>query len=218
MTKRIYESTTNRTPANSIRTAIHAVRRHYVHSRVIHFIVFIVSVVLPGIALTPAYAEIPAVGAQAPNFTLRTPQNRTVSMYSLLGTGPLVLIILRGYPGYQCPFCQRQVHDFIAHSANFAALQAKVLLVYPGPSAQLNQRATEFLESESQLPPNVVLVTDPDYVATNLYGLRWNMPNETAYPSTLILNKQGTILFEKISRSHGDRFSAEEALQQLRKP
>jgi O-acetyl-ADP-ribose deacetylase (regulator of RNase III) len=34
------------------------------------------------------------------------------------------------------------------------------------------------------LPSNIVLVTDPDYTVTNLYGLRWDAPHETAYPST----------------------------------
>jgi peroxiredoxin Q/BCP len=62
------------------------------------------------------------------------------------------------------------------------------------------------------LPPNVTLVTDPDYKVTNLYGVRWNAPEETAYPSTFVLDKDRTILFEKISRSHGDRTTASEIL------
>jgi peroxiredoxin Q/BCP len=163
----------------------------------------------------PASAQTPAVGSQAPDFTLRTPSGRAVRMSQLLGRGPLVLIVLRGYPGYQCPFCQMQVHDFIVHAADFAAMHAKVLLVYPGPPAHLDQRAKEFLATESQLPANVVLVTDPDYVATNLYGLRWNAPHETAYPSTFILDKKGKVIFEKISHSHGNRLSAEDALKHL---
>jgi peroxiredoxin len=95
-------------------------------------------------------------------------------------------------------------------------MHAKVLLVYPGPPDHLDQRAKEFLATESQLPANVVLVVDPDYVATNLYGLRWAAAHETAYPSTFILDKKGKVIFEKISRSHGDRLSAEEALRLLR--
>ena len=88
--------------------------------------------------------------------------------------------------------------------------------MYPGPPAHLDQRAKEFLATEAQLPTNVVLVVDPDYVATNLYGLRWNAPHETAYPSTFILNKKGKVIFEKISHSHGDRLSAEDALKHLK--
>lgn len=163
-----------------------------------------------------ANAQTPAVGSQAPDFTLSTPAGMAIHVSHLLGNGPLVLIVLRGYPGYQCPFCQRQVHDFIAHAADFAVMHARVLLVYPGPPAHLDQYAKQFLATESELPANVVLVTDPDYVATNLYGLRWNAPNETAYPSTFILDKTGKILFKKISHSHGDRLSASDALSHLR--
>jgi peroxiredoxin len=61
----------------------------------------------------------------------------------------------------------------------------------------------------------IVLVTDPDYTVTNLYGLRWDAPHETAYPSTFVLDKKGMIVFEKISHSHGDRLSAQDALDHL---
>lgn len=180
-----------------------------------HFVKLAFLVVLLIVPFT-ASAQTHAVGSQAPDFTLRTPSGRAVRMSHLLGDGPLVLIVLRGYPGYQCPFCQKQVHDFIVHAGDFAAMQARVLLVYPGPPAHLDQRAKEFLATESKLPANEVLVVDPDYVATSLYGLRWNAPHETAYPSTFILNKKGKVIFEKISHSHGDRLSAEDALKHLR--
>ena len=87
--------------------------------------------------------------------------------------------------------------------------------MYPGPPADLDQHAKEFLEKQAELPANIVLVTDPDYTVTNLYGLRWDAPHETAYPSTFVINKKGKIVFEKISHSHGDRLSAEDAVGYL---
>ena len=123
-----------------------------------------------------------------------------------------MLVLLRGFPGYQCPYCVKQMHDFVEHSADFAAKKVTVLLVYPEPPADLDQHAKEFLAKQSDLPPNTKLVIDPDYKMTNLYGLRWDAPHETAYPSTFILDKNGKILFQKISHSHGDRTSAEEVL------
>jgi peroxiredoxin len=127
----------------------------------------------------------------------------------------LVLVVLRGFPGYQCPYCVKQVHDFINHASDFATKNTRVLLVYPGPPAALDQHAKDFLEKQAELPANVVLVTDPDYTVTNLYGLRWDAPHETAYPSTFVLDKKGMIVFEKISHSHGDRLSAEDTLNNL---
>jgi peroxiredoxin len=162
-----------------------------------------------------AFAQTPAVGAQAPDFTLSTPTGKNVTLSAEHGGHPLVLVILRGFPGYQCPYCVKQVHDFADHASDFKAKNTRVLLVYPGPPADLDQHAKEFLEKQAELPSNVVLVTDPEYKVTNLYGLRWDAPHETAYPSTFIVNKKGVVVFEKISHDHGDRLSAQDALNHL---
>src|SRR5271168_3393652 len=162
-----------------------------------------------------AFAQTPTVGAKAPDFTLSTPTGKAVTLSTEEREHGLVLVILRGFPGYQCPYCVKQVHDFAEHASDFAAKNTKVLLVYPGPPADLDQHAKEFLEKHAELPANIVLVTDPDYTVTNLYGLRWDAPHETAYPSTFVLDKKGMIVFENISHSHGDRLSAEDALNNL---
>ena len=164
---------------------------------------------------TSAQGQTPAAGQIAPDFTLQTTTGQAVSLSNQTGKGTTVLIFLRGYPGYQCPFCQKQAHDFITHAADFAAKKANVLLVYPGPPADLDQHAREFLAKQAALPSNVVLVTDPDYKATNLYSLRWDAPNETAYPTTFILDRSRKVLFQKISRSHADRTTASEILGSL---
>jgi peroxiredoxin len=155
-------------------------------------------------AVGSAAAQTPAIGSKAPDFTLETPTGSSVSLEKERVKGITVLVLLRGFPGYQCPYCVKQVHDFVEHSADFAAKKANILLIHPGPPADLDQHAKEFLAKQADLPPNIHLVIDPDYKMTNLYGLRWDAPHETAYPSTFILDKHGTILFEKVSHSHGD--------------
>jgi peroxiredoxin Q/BCP len=166
-------------------------------------------------AFTSVSAQTPAVGTKAPNFILSTPSGKPVQLTEELAKGQTVLVVLRGYPGYQCPYCVKQVHDFVQHSTDFATHKANVLLVYPGPPAELDQHAKEFLEKQAELPANIKLVVDPDYKVTNQYGLRWNAAGETAYPSTFILDSQGKVLFEKISHGHGDRTSSEDILKQL---
>jgi len=161
------------------------------------------------------FAETPKVGTKAPDFTLSTPTGTPVELSRQEHQADVVLVLLRGYPGYQCPYCQRQAHDFIERAPAFAAKKAIVLLVYPGPPADLDQHAKEFLAKQANLPANVVMVTDPDYKMTNLYDLRWDAPHETAYPSTFILDRKGAVLFEKISHSHGDRTTAQDILDQL---
>src|SRR5262245_40769648 len=87
---------------------------------------------------TPSYllqaAEPPGVGDKAPDFTLKTLDDQTVRLSEIISQNNVVLIVLRGWPGYQCPVCDRQVHDYIAASAGFAAAKARPVFVYPGPA------------------------------------------------------------------------------------
>ena len=140
-----------------------------------------------------------------------------MSLESDTAKGTTVLVVLRGFPGYQRPYCVKQVHDFIEHGSDFAAKRVNVLLVYPGPPAGLDQRAKESLAKQAELPANIQLVIDPDYKMTNLYGLRWDAPHETAYPSTFVLDRQRKILFEKVSHTHGDRTTAQDVLKEIGK-
>jgi len=162
-------------------------------------------------------AETPDVGKKAPPFSLNTPDGKTVSLIGLIHKGPVVLVVLRGYPGYQCPYCVKQVHDFVENADKFTTAEASVLLVYPGPPAELDQHAKEFLTKQNPLPKNIHLVVDPNYEFTNQYGLRWDAPNETAYPSTFLIDRHNVIYFRKVSKGHGDRTGAAEVLVELQR-
>lgn len=164
-----------------------------------------------------AAASPPTVGEKARDFTLSTPEGKHVRLSGVMAQGPVVLVVLRGYPGYQCPYCNRQVQDFIQNAQGFAGADAHVVLVYPGPAQDLGAKANEFL-ADKKLPGNFDLVLDPDYEVTNLYGLRWDAPHETAYPSTFLIDKQGTIFFSKIVKEHGGRTTAAEIVDALPKP
>jgi thioredoxin-dependent peroxiredoxin len=134
-----------------------------------------------------------------------------------VSNGPVVLVVLRGYPGYQCPYCNRQVQDFIRKSQGFADAGARVVLVYPGPPQDLGGKANEFLANK-KLPENFDLVLDPGYEFTNQYGLRWDAAKETAYPSTFLIDREGVVFFSKIVKEHGGRTTAAEILDAMPKP
>ncbi len=157
----------------------------------------------------------PKSGDVAPNFTLRTLDDQPVELRGLAAMGPVVLVVLRGWPEYQCPVCTKQVQDYIAHASDFAARGARVLMVYPGPAERLQAHAREFLQ-DKQWPAAFRFVTDPDYVFTHTYGLRWEAKRETAYPSTFVIEKGGQVRFVHVSKSHGDRVSAAKALAELK--
>lgn len=160
----------------------------------------------------PAKASLPPrVGEKAPDFTLTTLDRKPVELSRQLADGPVVLVVLRGWPGYQCPICTRQVGDFIARAEQFKAANARVILVYPGPADHLMDRAQEFV-SGKDIPANFFFVIDPDFKFTVSYGLRWDAPKETAYPSTFVVDRKGVVRFAKVSKTHGDRTNTKEVL------
>lgn len=158
----------------------------------------------------------PVVGEKAPDFTLATQQGKKITLSERTAKMPVVLVVLRGYPGYQCPLCNQQVRDFIKNAAGFAQAGVHVILVYPGPGEKLDERAKEFL-TDKPLPEHFDLLLDPDYEFTNLYGLRWDAPKETAYPSTFLIDQKGIVFFAKVSKTHGGRTNAAELLEVLAK-
>ncbi|MCU1257723.1 MAG: putative bacterioferritin comigratory protein (Bcp) [Bryobacterales bacterium] len=168
------------------------------------------------VAALPVVAAPPVVGEKAPEFALSTSEGKSVRLSEMMSKGPVVLVVLRGYPGYQCPYCNRQVQDFIQKSQGFAEAGAHVVLVYPGPPEDLGARANEFLTGK-KMPDKMELVLDPGYDFTNLYGLRWDAPHETAYPSTFLIDNKGVIFFSKIVKEHGGRTTAAEILDALPK-
>lgn len=177
------------------------------------------SIALSSLAILPlAAATIPAVGEKAPGFTLPTLAGQPVQLDALTAEGPVVLIVLRGWPGYQCPLCTRQVQEFIAARADFAAAGARVLFVYPGPADGLQAHAEEFKALRGdEWPEDYRFALDPDYRFTGAYGLRWDAPNETAYPSTFIIDGAGMVRFAKVSRTHGDRSGAAAVVAELKR-
>lgn len=157
----------------------------------------------------------PVVGSIAPDFTLSTLDDKPVSLSSTLKDGPAVVIVLRGWPGYQCPICTKQVGDLIVRAREFADEHARIILIYPGPAEHLKAHAAEFTADKS-LPDNFVFVIDPDYVFTSAWNVRWDANGETAYPSSFVIDRGGIVRFAKVSKSHGGRSSPGELIDALR--
>ena len=144
----------------------------------------------------------PKVGEVAPDFELMNQDGEVVSLKSLTAKSPVVMLVLRGWTGKQCPLCNRQVGEFLSKQASLSGVQ--VVLIYPGPAEMLGEHAKEFQGNKS-FPSNYHFVLDPDFEFTNAWGLRWEAPRETAYPSTFVVGQDQKILFGKTVVSHGDR-------------
>jgi len=156
------------------------------------------------------------IGDKALNFSLKTIQGDKVNLKELYRDRPVVLVVLRGWPGYQCPICTRQVGGLIGEADSFARYGATVLFVYPGPSEKLQEHAKEFSQ-DFRFPENFYFTLDPSYIMVNKYGIRWDEPKETAHPSTYVIDKKGRVVFAKVSSSHGGRSTPEEIFEALEK-
>ncbi|MBX9579051.1 MAG: peroxiredoxin family protein [Gemmataceae bacterium] len=166
------------------------------------------------VGASAAAEKPPAVGDQAKDFELTALGGDAVKLSKLTEAGPVVLVVLRGYPGYQCPLCTRQAGEFLGKADEFKAAGAKVVLVYPGPAEKLKERAGEFVKGKDY-PDHFQLLLDPDYTFTTAYGLRWDAKNETAYPATFVLDGKRAVRFAKVSTGHGDRAKVADVLKAL---
>ncbi len=159
-------------------------------------------------------ASPPKVGGTAPDFQLNELKGNSVTLSKLAASGPVVLVQLRGYPGYQCPFCTAQVGQYLENADKFSAAKTSVVFVYAGPAEGLKDHADEFVRGKD-FPSNFFLLLDPDYSVVKRYGLRWNAPSETAYPATFVLDQKLGVMLAKVSHSHGDRTKPADVLAAL---
>lgn len=140
-----------------------------------------VCVSLPAAPLLAEEESPPAVGETAPDFELKTVDGKTIKLSEQTRQGKVVLLVLRGFPGYQCPICRRQVIAFRKQAEAFGKAGAQVVMVYPGEASELNLKALQFL-GEQKLPEGFQMVIDPGYKFTNAWHLRWDAERETSYP------------------------------------
>ncbi|QDT08085.1 redoxin domain-containing protein [Planctomycetes bacterium K23_9] len=157
------------------------------------------------------------IGEKAINFELPiVGKDDFIDLQNEYQQGIVVVVVLRGYPGYQCPLCTSQVSALINRARTLKDKVHKVVLVYPGESDELKRHAKKFLGAR-RIPEPIVLVADPGMKMVQSWGVRWNAPRETAYPATFIVKSNGRVAWKKVSQSHAGRSSVEEIVRQLKK-
>ena len=158
-----------------------------------------------------------AVGEKAINFDLPVVgEDRYIELKEEYKKGTVIVVVLRGFPGYQCMLCKQQVGNLINRARSLKEKVHKIILVYPGPATGLERHAEQFMGSRS-IPEPLIIVRDPNLEMVTKWGLRWNAPRETAYPATYIIKQSGRVAWSKVSTNHGGRTTADELVRQLRK-
>lgn len=188
-----------------------------VHAKGTFYICLMVSLIVCSDARSDDAKTPLAIGQKAIDFELPTVgADDYITLEDEYDKGPVVVIFLRGYPGHQSPLCSQQVNALSNRARAISQFAQRVIMIYPGPRADLARHAEAFLGSK-KLPAPLVLVRDDGLKTVDQWGLRWNKPRETTYPATYVINKNGRVAWSKISSSHAGRSTVEEILTALKK-
>ena len=158
----------------------------------------------------------PQVGQVAPDIKWTDAKGKKHALMEMTKQSKVVLLVLRGWPGYQCGICNRQVAQFIGQKEKFESMGAQVVMIYPGPAELLVDHAKQF-QGDRVFEGAFHYVIDPGYGFTNAWNLRWDAPRETAYPATYILGEGNKVEFANVSKTHGGRVKAGRVLKELAK-
>jgi thioredoxin-dependent peroxiredoxin len=150
---------------------------------------FVLTVVLLlALAGIAAAADPPAVGAAAPDFTLKSQENKTVNLHDFKGQW----VVLYFYPKDMTKGCTIEAHNFQRDQAQYDKLHAAIV----GVSVDAVDSHVEFCTKEGL---TFKLLADVDHTVVNQYGSTQKFgANEVAARNTFLLDPNGVIRKEFI--------------------
>lgn len=160
---------------------------------------------------------LPEAATPADEDALVGPDGKPVRLSRYRGR-PLVLVFLRGFVGYICPYCTTYTAQLATRYEELRAAGAEVVVVYPTREDDA-ERVQEFVaacdeilaeEGEDALPFTVLL--DAGTKVVRRYNLEW----ELARPSTFVLDAEGRVRYAYVGRSTEDRPSVDRVLAEVR--
>jgi peroxiredoxin Q/BCP len=135
---------------------------------------------LAGIA---AAADPPAVGSAAPDFTLKSQENKTVNLHDFKGQW----VVLYFYPKDMTPGCTIEAHNFQRDEAQYSKVHAAIV----GVSVDPVDSHVEFCTKENL---TFKLLSDVDHKVVNMYGSTQKFgTNEVAARNTFLVDPKGVI-------------------------
>ena len=175
-------------------------------------IVLLVVVLAVLVVLVPRLASrsaVPAVGSNAPDFTLPSQDGSPVSLKDYRGKW----VVLYFYPKDQTPGCTREAHNFQADQPKYAALDAVVL----GVSVDSVESHKKFCAKDGL---NFKLLADTKHKVSDAYGSLTNFGVvKFAARHTFLIDPSGKIAkaYTNVDPAkHNSEVLAE--LNQLQKP
>jgi peroxiredoxin Q/BCP len=134
-------------------------------------------------------ADVPAVGSKAPDFTLKSQENKTVNLHDFKGKW----VVLYFYPKDMTPGCTIEAHNFQADQDKYTKINAAIV----GVSVDAVDSHVEFCTKENL---TFKLLSDVDHKVVNMYGSTQTMGKmgEVAARNTFLVDPSGVIRKEFI--------------------
>jgi len=139
---------------------------------------------------------------------------RRVALSSYLGKKNVVLVFTEGFSGMLCPFCKTQTSRLIDNYQKFQALDAEVLVVYPGTRDHVDEFIEAAMKTEKRQVDEVPfpIVLDEEMKAVDFFSIRSNL----AHPSTYVIDKKGNVKLAYVGKDmSADRPSVKAILAEV---
>jgi peroxiredoxin Q/BCP len=134
-------------------------------------------------------ADVPAVGSPAPDFTLKSQENKTVNLHDFKGQW----VVLYFYPKDMTVGCTIEAHNFQADQDKYTKMNAAIV----GVSVDPVDSHVEFCTKENL---TFKLLADVDHKVVNQYGSVQTLGKmgEVAARNTFLVDPKGVIRKEFI--------------------
>ena len=169
------------------------------------------------------------VGQQGPDFALPNPQGDTISLSTLLTSGPVVVTFHRGS---WCPYCNLQMRAMHERLSDINKLGGQLAAISPEVPGD-----TSSSDKTKSLPYPVL--SDHDSRVATQYGVAWNVPelilnhmrndrkldladinggngSVLPIPATFVLDRQGVVTWRFVDVDYRKRAEPDDIVAALR--
>jgi peroxiredoxin len=138
-------------------------------------------------------------------------EGHKIDLREFRGKKNLVVVVMRGFPGYLCPYCTAQTARLIENYDKFEQRQAEILVVFPGEKTKIPDFVQAAQSTAQNKPLPFPILLDEDRKVIEQLGIKGSL----AKPSTYILDKKGEIRFAYVGATPTDRPSVKAMLAEL---
>ncbi len=150
-------------------------------------------------------------GKPMPFQTMKGVDGNDIDLTQFVGKKKVMIVVLRGFLGEVCCYCVAQTKALAQSRARLDELGVEVLVIYPGAkeNEQSFEKAYKMTFNEGGPPYRVFY--DPDLSLVTQLGIEGDL----ASPSTLILDKDGKIVFFYKGEHRADRPAAKKLIEKI---